>query len=168
MHARTKYPLTALALSAVVAMATSVSASGDGGGPTAVDSQRSAASSGVLITAQRTSRPVAATVQVVQPTRRRRARLYLSLHGVTPGVRYRVDGSRASCADQDGDTDAADFLVWRAVVRSAASNNDANGTVRLALRSPLRRTKSVRIYALPSGGDPVRRACLSVDVWEHA
>jgi hypothetical protein len=26
----------------------------------------------------------------------------------------------------------------------------------------------VRIYTLPPGGSPIQRACLSVDVWEHA
>ncbi len=167
MGGRAKFPLAALALGAGVAMATSVSAAGDGSGPTAADSPRAAASKGVLVTAQRTQRPIRAMVSVNQPTRRRRGRLFASLHGVTPGARYRVDGNKAECS-ADGDVDGADFLVWRSFVRSTKSSDDVGGTARVPLNTSLRRTKSVRIYALPSGGSPVQSACLSVDVWEHA
>lgn len=169
MGGRAKFPLAALAVGAGVAMATSVSATGDEGkSPPAADSQP--ASKRVLVTAQRTKRPIRGVVAAVQPSSRRRGTLFVSLHGVKPGASYRVDGNKASCgdADTDGDSDGADFLVWQRVVKSGKSSNDVASRARIALTAPLRNAKSVRIFALPPGGTPIQRACLGVDVWEHA
>ena len=166
MGGRAQLSLTALAVGAGVAMATSVTAAGDGGdSPQAADSQQ--ASKRVLVTAQRTKRPIRGVVAAVQRGSRRAGTLFVSLHAVRPGASYRVDGNKATC-DADGDVDGGDFLVWQRQVKAGKSSNDGVSRTRVALRAPLSETKSVRIYALPPGGAPVRRACISVDVWEHA
>ena len=110
---------------------------------------------------------IGAVVQAVQPARGKRAGLTISMHGLTPETTYLVGISRRPCsasadANEDGDVDGADYLLFRAVTAGAAED-DLLSTGRVPVRGSLRSARSVRITsgADAPGTEPLCAATLN-------
>ena len=114
----------------------------------------------LLATGQIRSGPISGLLPAVQASRSTsRISLPVSLHGLAPGTSYLVGVSARRCtqsadADQDGDSDGADFLAFRTFT-TARTNDDVFRTGRVTRRGSLASARSVRII------DAIRKAQVS-------
>jgi hypothetical protein len=152
MGAAVRVGLVAGVVGAVAAVGAVPATGGSGGG------------SGTSTTAQ-FGDEVRGTVQAVESGRG--ARVYVSLHGLERGARYRVVQTRAGCDEADGVVDAADYVVWRVPIQPRRGG-DAFRTRRVRLRAPLEDAKSVVLFDVTDPQQPTRQGCSLIDVWEHA
>jgi hypothetical protein len=153
----------ALALSAVAGVITSVSlAGGDASRPAA---QAALAQRGTAI-GHFVRGPVRGTVRAVQVGTSSRIQLYVSLHGLTRNMAYRVMDSSRPCSQI---VDAADYVVWRSNFRASQTNDDIFLATRVTRRgTALSVARSVRVFDVTNPQRPFQRTCAGVDVWEHA
>lgn len=99
--------------------------------------------------------PIEGTI-VATPAPASKARVQVSLHGLTPASSYIVVGSARRCNRAAGPNQA---VVWKTEFMTGPLADDAFASVVIARPRPLSDVRSVRVYHTPLLSAPVQDAC---------